>query len=242
MPDFQVSITDSNNDLSINIDNSCETLTVVDEGNYVLSDESGHLQADFTDFRQFTITNPAGQDYLFDAEGNGDETVSTASSGNHTINYSIRDGDKDGVYTIKICSIPTYNNAATYEATTDFVWFNTKLYQSLTGANTGNQPDTSPINWLEVTIAAVSEKYCITEKVTLTCIELLDCYEQLVHDAACVIHEDFCNPDLLCKNKTLLNAVELRLLLDAMNFSSLNKQWDEAQRDANNAKRICNCH
>lgn len=241
MPDYAISINNAGTGfLSIDINDGCDTLTVTDEGNYVLSDESGHLQADFTDFRQFIITKPDGTTFTFDAEGNGDALVSTASSGNHTINYSLIESDKDGVWDVQIYSVPTYNNAATYE-NTDMVWFATKLYKSLTNANTGNQPDTSPTEWSVITIADLSVKYCVQKKVALTCVELLDCYERKNHDAACVIDQDFCNPDLLCKNPELIDAIQLRMLLDAIGFSGRNQQWQNVERDTNNAKKICNC-
>lgn len=60
-----------------------------------------------------------------------------------------------GVVTITI-AFQTYDPVATY-AIGDFVTFGTSAYEALTGANSGNQPDTHPANW-----KAVDPGYAVT--------------------------------------------------------------------------------
>ena len=245
MPDFQVSLIDTvSSEVDINIDSSCAILTIEDNSNYVASTESGHLEADFDRYRKIIITRPDGTTYTLSSIGDGDASISSGDSGSHSFNYTLLTTDDDGVWAAALYSLPTWDSGATYEVG-DQVTFQVggvdKFYEAIDG-NTNMQPDTSTSDWKEVTeITGFKNKYCVTEKVSIKCVNLLKCYENLVHDANCVIHQDFCNPDILCKNKKFLDAIKLRMLLDGITYATNNKQFADAEKDFNNAKKICNC-
>lgn len=52
----------------------------------------------------------------------------------------------------------TYGKYETTQLTTDIVTYDSKIYQSLVASNTGNQPDTSPTQWLETNIESLRVK------------------------------------------------------------------------------------
>lgn len=52
----------------------------------------------------------------------------------------------------------TYGKYETTQLITDIVTYNSKIYQSLVASNTGNQPDTSPTQWLETNIESLRVK------------------------------------------------------------------------------------
>ena len=219
----------------------CSQLTITDTSNYGAFMESGHSLSDFSDFRKIVLTRPAGTTYTYSSLGDGDEVVSTASTGGHDVTYTILDTDTDGVYTINICSVPTYNAAATYDKDTDYVYFGGSFYQSLIDANAGNQPDTSPTQWSLVEEEDLSTKYCSQEFIGITCIQLLGCYERAIYNANCVISEEFCNDDVICKNSEVLKAIKMKILLEAIEFQIDKGAVAEAVNTFNLAKTLCNC-
>lgn len=249
MPAFGVSWKDPavNNNLDIAIDGNCNIFTFEDHANYAANTDNGHELADFTDFRKVVLINPAGTETVFSTTivaAATDIIIPAASTGNQVFNHTLDENDdKDGVYEFQLYSVPTYDAAESYSQ--DDHIFNVsdkKLYKSLVNTNLNNTPDTSPTQWEEVPdFKDLPVRYCTIEKVALTCRELQACYERLTHAAVCVIHEDFCNPDFLCKNKSFLNAITLRLLFDNITYSVNNKQFDQVTNDINLAKKICNC-
>lgn len=249
MPAFGVSWKDPNNNfnLDISIDGNCGIFTFVDWANYTTNTDNGHALADFTLFRKVVLINPAAEETVFSttaAAATGDIIIPAASTGNHTFTHTLDENDdKDGVYEFQLYSVPTFDVAESYSLG-DHVWNTTdsKLYKSLVNTNVGNAPESSPTEWEEVSdFKDLPVKYCTIEKIAITCRELQACYERLVHAAVCVIHEDFCNPDFLCKNKSFLNAMTLRLLFDNIVYSVDAKQWEQVTNDINLAKKICNC-
>ena len=215
----------------------CKQVTFTDYSNYLTSTESGHLAADFSDYRKITVTHHAGDVFIFSSIGDGDEDIDPGDSGNNTIVYDLQDGD--GVYTVEVCSVPTWNIAATYQASDDFVFFDDKFYKSLT-TNTGSQPDTNPTDWEEVTEDDLSNKYCDTNYFLILC-DSESCKCELIEKAACEIERDFCNDSDLCNNKCLLNAVKAFILLKSAQASFDNLDLDKAALDVDLLKKICDC-
>jgi len=186
---------------------------------------------------------------VFSSLGDGDDTVSSPDSGNNTIVYPFLETDTDGIYEIVICAYPTWDATVTYDMSPspEVVYNPTdgKLYKSLSGTNTGNQPDTSPLYWelYEPTQEeSLLTRYCASMKIAVVCLSLISCLERLTYNAFCEIDNDFCNDDILCQNKIFLNAVKLRVLFDALEISVNKSAWNEVEREFNLMKTICNCN
>lgn len=220
---------------------ACTQLQITDTGNYTDATESGHALSDFSEFRQVTIQFPDGREYVYSSLPGYDDTISPASTGNNDIFYTFTDDDKDGLYTITICSVPTYNNTAEYDSGSDYVYFNGSFYQSLIDSNTGNQPDTSPTEWVEVELSGVSGKYCFSDKIAITCRCILPCKEKKVVAGVCVANENICNTDVLCKNKTLREAWLLIIALDSIQTNMDKRDFPQVEKAFNLANSICCC-
>jgi len=246
MPNFQASLINTTTNVAdITVNDGCTTFTVVDSGNYAVSDEVGHLLADFSDYRKLTIIRPSVGAYVYSSLGDGDASISTPDSTNNTVNYQFAETDVDGIFEVQVCAYPTYNPAAAYGATPSdiIVYYDGNLYKSLQ-ASTGSQPDTNPLDWELYDPTPEDElltRYCTVAKMVVLCISLLKCQETLIHEAFCLIDSDFCNDDILCKNKKFLAAVKARTILDAMTYSVNRQAWNEVNSQVNLLKTICNC-
>lgn len=243
MADFQATLVNPVGGLvDITIDSTCATLTIVDHSNYdEAPPESGHDRPDFTDFRKVTVTDPNGVDFIHSSvtgDTTADAVIPAPSTGTDTITHTIIGGD--GVHTVKLCAVPTYNAAATYEALTDFVFFSGTLYQSRVGSNTGNQPDVSPTEWLAVTEADLSTKYCTTERVIVKCAHN-DCIDTKVHAAICLIKKHRCNDDEMCGNPEFIAAAKLMMIDHGIIVANATQDFEEAECLINLSKDICNC-
>lgn len=243
MSDFQASLFDTvTQDMSITLDQSCETLTIVDKSNYSTSTEDGHLLADFSTFRQLKIQSPSGTSFWYDAEGNLDGSWDAPNGGTDTIAHALQTTDDDGVYIVTLYVVPDYDNTVEYSYTNTnpkFVYYLNKLYRNK-AITQGNLP-TDTTYWEEVTVEDLSAKYYNTQTFALTCRNLFTCYEDLVHKANCIIVDDICNDNQLCSNKDFLEATKLRMLLDGIAYSANRSDWEGAIIKVNAAKKICNC-
>ena len=243
MPNFQASLYNTGNAaIDVSLDTECSVLTIVDNSNYATSDEEGHLLANFDTFRQLEIKRPNGVTFNYDAEGNLDGAWNAPSGGTTTVTHTMVDDETDGVYYVNLYVVPTYDNGATYTHTTaspKAVYYQGKLYRTIT-TTVGNLP-TDTTYWEEIEREDLSAKYLYTAIFALTCRNLKRCYERLVHEANCVIKDDLCDDELLCRNKSFLDAAKLRINLDGIAFAAKNQQWEEVTSITNAANKICSC-
>lgn len=246
---FQASLIDQTTKRnSIDVDTACSKLTIVDNANYTTNSEVGHTLSDFSDYIRIEITNPDNDVYVMSSVTGTDvdETIQVPSTGVHTFNHLFSDTDTDGIYTVTICSYPTWDINYAYIYPTGHiivVYFNGILYKLLADS-TGDQPDVSPTQW-EVYQPSNADnlltRYCTVEKLIILCRSILSCYETIVHKAFCEIDSDFCNDDILCKNRDFLNATKMNLLLEQIEFSVDRQQWNEIEKIIDLMKSICNC-
>ena len=255
MPVFQASLTDPSSGASaITIDADCGTVTVTDSSNYALSDESGYEQEDFTTFRQLVFTFPNGETYGFDAQGNLDSPWTPpwdgAALNPMTAALALPATAVDGAYCVTLYVVPNYNNATDYTHTTaspsavfyaDAVTSTELLYATIANPPTAGILPTDTDYWEVIEKEDLSAKFKVTECFALTCRELFQCYEKLVHEANCVVTEDLCDDDELCKNKTFLAAMKLRMLLDGISYAAQENDWEAVQILTNAAKKTCSC-
>lgn len=247
MPKFKESLIDVATGLnSLDINDSCSVLSIIDYSNYDTNDDAGHTRADFTDYRKIVITRPTGGTWtMFTIDEDGtDEVIAAPSSLTDSFSYAVQSTDEDGIYSVNICSYPTWDNAAAYlAATLQVVYYNGILYKALQNT-TGNQPDTSPLSW-EVYEPTVEEelltKYCTVQNIFVLCININACYERMVNAAFCLMKSNNCNDDVLCKNPLFLKTMKLIITLEAVELSAAKSQWDEVQSQVDLLKILCNC-
>jgi hypothetical protein len=246
MPNFLASLIDSvTGENTLTVDASCSTFTYTDESNYDTNTQVGHARASFTDYRRVVITTGDGSTYIQSsiAAADVDESIPTASTGTDTINFTLRDTDVDGIYTVRMCNYPTWDVTLAY-ATDDIVYYSGTLYKALSATTIGATPDVTTAEW-EVYAPLPADElltpYCTEAKVVVLCRSILDCKEKLVHESFCLIASDFCNDDVLCKNKTFLSSIKLDMLIKATNISVNRQAWNEVETQVNLMKSICGC-
>ncbi len=247
MPKFKESLIDPVTGLnSLDINDSCSVLSIIDYSNYDTNTDPGHTRADFSDYRKITITTPTGSPWVMSTiAGTGvDQVIATPSSTTDSFSFILRSTDDDGIYSVHICSYPTYNNAAAYlSATLQVVYFNGKLYKCIQDS-TGNQPDVSSLFWEVYSPTEEEElltKYCTVQKICILCININACYEKSVLKAFCTASENNCNDNILCKNPDFLKTMKILVALEAVEISAAKSAWDEVQKQVDFLKTICNC-
>jgi hypothetical protein len=245
MPTFQASLIDpSTSVIDVSLDQECSILTFEDNSNYTASDEVGHLEADFSDYRQLIITSPDGTTYGYDAEGGLDEVWTPGNSGSNEKTRTLAVTDTDGVYVLTLYTVPTYNAGVEYTHTTanpKAVYYNGKLWRTLQTTPSGNTPATGSTFWESIEKEDLSSKYFTEATFALTCRNLLQCLEEKTKDAVCACEADNCDDDLLCNNHNFLQAVKLKTILDGVDYASSNSDFCEATNLINLAKSICDC-
>ena len=236
---------------NIAVDSKCSMITFDDESNYSTAVEEGHSMSDFDTYRVITITRFNGETYTLSSLGDGDEVITTGSTGDINFAYLFQtdiDGniiDEDGLYDVDICNYPTWSTLAAYDIVLNpeiVVYYNGVLYKALS-SSTGSQPDLVIADW-EVYTPTVQEKslsrYCSRLKIVVLCLSILDCYDKKVLDSVCS-DKDFCSDYAVCNNDSLLDAMKIRLMIDAVENSVDNIQYDEVIRQIDIMKQICNC-
>ncbi len=247
MPNFLSSLIDPVSGLNtLEMDSGCSVLSFTDQGNYDTNTQAGHARANFSNYRRAVITTGDGSTYIMSsvAAADVDETIPTASTGTDLINFTLRDSDIDGVYTVRLCNYPTWDNTLQYPA--GEIVFSTKTNE-LFVANTLTPITTPPDQASEwdlyepVGDDELLTPYCTEQKIAVLCRNILECKEKLVHEAFCLVDSDFCNDDILCKNKKFLDSVKMLVLISAMNDSVNRQAWNEVESQMNLLKTICSC-
>ena len=173
-----------------------------------------------------------------------DEIIPTASTTTDIVSFTLRDVDIDGVYTVRLCNYPTWDNTLQYPA--GEIVFSTKTNElfvanALTPITTPPDQATEWDLYEPVNDEELLTPYCTEAKIAVLCRNILKCKEELVHEAFCLIESDFCNDDLLCKNKTFLDSVKMIVTISAMGSSVNREAWNEVESQMNILKTICNC-
>jgi hypothetical protein len=248
MPNFKTSLIDLTTGLNTLVVNStCTSLAIEDTSNFDTNDQDGHARSDFSDYRKIVITTGDGRSIYTMCSIDGDdvdEVIGLPSASIDNFNFNFReDIDEDGLWNVVICNYPTWNNSVAY-GINNIVFYDGLLYQAISATTIGANPDVTTAEWALYEPTAEEElltPYCTCEKLAVMCISLLKCKEKLVHEAFCLISNDFCNDDMLCKNKTFLNATKFHLLQNAMIYSINRRAWTEVEDQFNLMKSICNC-
>ena len=214
------------------------TITIVDNSNYSTNTESGHSQADFSEFYKIKIVCPDNTEYLFSSIGDGDAslTVPSLSALPITTVYPYTTGD--GLYVITMYTLPLWNKVATYNVGIDYVYHSGVMYKCI-GAGF-NPPDLAPADWQVITdIETLPTKYRLTQNVAVTC-AAQSCYASAVANAMCAIEGLGCNSDL-CSNASFIKAAQLMMIIDNITILANQQNWVAVSHLVNFANSLCCC-
>lgn len=241
MPDFAASLVDGLGEVSITLNATSSAFTITDSSNYTASTESGHLEADFSEYRQLTISTQSGATVILSSLSTDTDTlIPTPDSGNNVFTQDVFDGS--GVYKFELITLPTWNNTATYDSTSgDYVYYNSKIYRAVDTADVGQAPDVNTADWLEVTEDQVPLKYRVTERVVEIC-DLTSCKEDYINKALCVMNNSICDDEALCASPDWMNANKLLMLEKAIELAVEYADWASAENAMRLSKKICNCN
>lgn len=234
------------NTYAVEVNSTCTGLEFTDTSNWSTNNEEGHALADFSDYRRIVLTRPDASQYIYSAIAGDDvdEVIGAAASGNQDFTYTFLDSDIDGRYQIAICEYPTWGAGYNYSASRlTVVYYDGVLYRAILDS-INQQPDAAPTYWEEYEPTAAAElvsRYCYVANISVFCIGLNQCQVVKTHEAFCMIDNDFCNDDLLCKNSVFLDAAKLMVLRSAVEDSTNKRAWAEVDRQFNLMRQICNC-
>jgi len=248
MANFLASLIDASTGIStLVVNDECSQLAFSDESNYDDgAPQTGHARSYFDDYRKIVITTGSGNVWTMGTSAIAvkDQTIAPADpAGFDSFTYNFQTTDEDGIFTVVLTTYPTWDTSVNTYAIGDIVYYSGSLYKALT-ASTASQPDTNPSDWEVYSPTdeeALLTPYVTEAKVVVLCISILKCYADLIHTAFCLISTDFCNDDVLCKNKKFLTAIKLFVLLQAIPSSVNNQAWNEVEEQVRLMKTICNC-
>lgn len=245
MPDFQASLLNPDGSLACVLSDT--TIEITDTSNYATSTEVGAEQADFSFYRKISVEDANGVIFNFISIGGGDATIvsgDTAAANNPTIydliNAVMVSGAVDGVYLIKLLTLPSFNGSKVY-SNTSFV-FNSAdnlFYKSLQNTNIGHAPSLSPTWWAPVSEDEVSTRFFTYGKLVRTR-DLEICKIKAVEVAACEVRACQSKKNI-CKNGDMQKAMKIQMLISAINQSAIMGEWDTVADLVSSGKSICGC-
>jgi len=241
MPDFNATLTDNNVTVS-GLSYSQGTLTISDYSNYIASTESGHLLANFTDYKKIIVTDPDDTEYTFSSQTGGDELISAPSTYlstpvAHTYSYTL-----DGIYKIKLIAVPTWSNSATYQQY-DCVYYNSNLYKALQ-TSTGNNPETATTYWELVSDEdkEISSKYYVINGIAIID-DIKQYWANLLYEANLSINS-MCDDSELCKNELMRKAIRIDNMIQILELNILNSaitDFEKAEDIIDRLDLLCDC-
>lgn len=237
MPVFQATlINTSSGVLDVTPDSTNTTATIVDNSNYLLSDQNGFLSTDFTLFRKILVTDPNLALYIFSSFAGGDQLIAAGVSGSNSFIYPMT---IDGVYNFQLITLPTWRSSATYAAGVNiYDTASALVYVSLLGSNINHLPASSPTYWSVVDEAAVGVACNFNARLARD-YDLRVAKIQATLDAVTQIAGT--GRYNLYKNPAYLKADELDNLISAIEFQGSAQQWDDVAWMIGIGKTIAAC-
>jgi hypothetical protein len=244
---------------TLDVDCDCTKITFADTSNY----DNGLLGHDPSLFnhRTITLTRPDGTQYTWSTDGVVGQVPPTCGcipvqqegqvvnqiiqphwNSNNMFSYGFMPNDQDGIYTVEICTYPDWQSGIYYDSTLNyFVYRNGVIYKQV-ASSTGVDPelDTNFDFWIPATADDNRGRYCSEEKIVVLCLKIKECYKSLVEEALCGIKSNPCAD--MCDNKAFMNAMKMRVTMDALEFSVCAEQWELAKEHVAILKSICCCH
>jgi hypothetical protein len=230
MVSFEASLFDpTTGNSGVSVDSLCQNFTIIDYSNYLTNTQPGCSISDFSQYLVIVITHQSGATYTLTSLGGGNQAILPASSGNTTYTAPVFAGD--GVYTVQIFTVPTYNAGAAYVANTADVYFSGVLYQAIQNS-TGQTPSSSSTYWSIVTQPQLLSAYQDSNPAAIAC-AITTCMNNAVPAAVCLMgtcnNDEFCNnPKFLLANKLILLYYNIQAAMNSGNIQSAEDSFDLA--------------
>ncbi len=236
MPSFQVSITNTNGDVAAS--GVAQVCTLVDYSNYDTSDEVGHLQAAFSDYKKITLTSTyGGYSYvMFTSSGSGIDAVITdpASEAAFPVTHS-PPYEVDDVHNVVLIAVPTWDSGVAYVVNDGHhVFRSDKLYICIQNG-TNQDPATETAYWTEVTDDDLPSKYRLSQsfKIDYDITEAYVLQVQLANDATKALYRS----DLV-EDPNFQAASKLWTMLEGMDTDAGLSQWGRVNDTITKAKEL----
>jgi hypothetical protein len=240
---------------TLNVDCDCSKITFSDTSNY----NNGLIGHDpsFFNHRTIILTRPDGTQYVWSTDGVVgqpacpplenvsqvvNEIIAPHYNSSNMFSYSLLNGDQDGIYTVEICTYPDWQDGLFYDiALNNFVYRNGVIYKQI-ASSTSIDPELDLDNnfWIAASLDDERGRYCSEEKIVLLCRKIMDCYKGLVEEALCGIKSNPCKS--MCDNKELMNAMKMRVTMDALEWAVCDESWELAEEHISILKSICCCN
>lgn len=240
MANFQASLTNPTTLVAdIQTSEGCTSLIINDDSNYSTNTESGHTEADFSQYRVVNIQYMNVSSYLMTSLPQPTPPpiiftpIPPASSGQMALGLPLITGD--GWYQITLNTVPTYNPSASYVAFVNQVFYNGVLYTS-TQSSTAQQPDISPAFWEVTTI--LYPKYSVIVTIALTC-QQTTCLASLLSQAFCD-NSNFACTDM-SNNTAFQDFLKVLMINYGVNIANNLNQLTFTTNYFNAASLICGC-
>ena len=236
MADFGVSILDSS--LEIDITVTTGTVAVIDHSNYDDDTEAGHHQSDFSDYKKLLFTDMNSVEYLYSTLTGGDALIDTPSGLVLPITTDYT-SDGDGVYTLALSAVPTWDITVAYLlGSAHHVYYDGLLYKALQNG-TGKQPDTETAYWVAVLDAALPAKYRLEQKFAVYC-AMKACFLRSTYTGVDSIFCSTCSTNI-CGDPQFKKTVKLMVDLYHLPVLIDNSEWDRITAVINSGSTICGC-
>jgi hypothetical protein len=234
---FQVSLVKASTQ-EVAVDKSEDTLIISDYSDYISNAEDGHSYTHFDAYYKIIITKQDNTIFTFSSLGTDDEDILPPSSYTSSPIPTTYTFNEDGVYSIKIVAVPSWQSLTTPAKwdINDCVYQSGKLYKAI--AESTNEVVTDTAHWVEITEDELSSKYYTLEYVTVAC-SLDQCYIQALLDANCGSASMTCVDSTFCDNKYFLKAVRLFLIKQSLQTYMDLQDWDRTKEVLNTANNIC---
>lgn len=244
---------------TLDVDCDCSKITFSDTSNY----DNGLLGHDpsFFNHRVITLTRPDGSQYVWSTDGTVGQPVPSCGcvllvqseatvneiitphwNSSNMFTYDFSESDQDGIYTVEVCTYPDWQSSIYYDSSLNYMVYHGGTIYKQVASSTNVDPSSDSENeyWIPVTVDDPKGRYCSDEKIVVLCISLIDCYKRLVEEALCGIKANPCGD--MCDNKALMNAMKMRVTLDALEFAVCAERWDLAEDHMAILKSICCCN
>lgn len=238
---------DTSSDISISEDGS--EITFVDHSNYgyenelfvwVGTDENGHQRSQFTGYRKITVTRPDDTEYVLGTV-EFDQEITAPSTGNMSFVWEMATTDKDGLYDVVLCAIPSWQEDTLYNSLSGtnpvIVYHSAKLWKALQ-ANLNSEPIDGSLDWEEFTGELEGTRYCFSTKFMTTTRDIVPCKNGAVKAVLCRLTGDPCNPDLR-NSSGYRKAMDLEIALDGISRAFVNEDWSTVDELFNFAHTLC---
>ena len=205
--------------------------------------EAGHLQSDFSSFKKILIDQPDNTSYLFSSIGDGDATLNTPDGETLPITTSYTYATGDGVYTVTLYVLPTWNAATTYLFRNQAHVYNAAdgLFYKILQDGTNQQPDSAPTYWEAVTLANLSLKYLSANTFAIYCC-LCQCNAELTNTFVNNQVSNGSGTHKMCIDDAWVDSNKLGMILDSIDGSVNNLDWTSVTALINKGKTICDCN